>query len=117
MRQSVLAVLALVAASPGVVRAQTVREIVARHLEARGRYERVKAIQTIKIPPTVATPLSNVKVVVYKKRPQLFRAEQSVAGQPPAPRGINADAAWDTAQGKVALRPADAAAEAREIDG
>jgi hypothetical protein len=112
-----LAVVAILASSPGAVRAQTVDEIVAKHIEARGGYERIKAIQTIRLTRTVATPFANVKVVISKKRPQLYRADQTAPGQPPAPRGINADAAWDTAQGKVTLRPPDLAAETREIDG
>jgi hypothetical protein len=116
MRQ-LLAIAALVTLCPGAARAQTVDEIVARHIEARGGYERIKAIQTIRITRTVATPFSNVKVVISKKRPQLYRADQTVPGQPPTPRAVNAEAAWDTAQGKVVLRPADAAAETREIDG
>lgn len=97
--------------------AQSMDEIVARHIDARGGYAQIKAIQTIKITRTVATPFANVKVVMYKKRPSLFRAEQGPIGQPPVARAINADAAWDTAQGKIVLRPAQAAAEAREIDG
>lgn len=118
MRVSVTSAAALLAILVSVgAQAQSVDEIVARHIEARGGYEKIKAIQTIKITRTVATPFAKVKVVIYKKRPQLYRAEQGPTGQPPVPRAINADAAWDTAQGKVVLRPAQAAAEAREIDG
>lgn len=98
--------------------AQTVDELVARHIEARGGYEKLKALQTIKITRTVATPFSDVRVVVYRKRPQLYRVDQGPA-QPGAtltPRGINAEAAWDTAQGKIVSRPEAAAVEARELE-
>ena len=106
----------LVLAAP--IAAQTVDELVAQHIEARGGQTRLRAVQTIKITRTVATPFSNVRVIIYRKRPQLFRAEQGPTepGAPLVPRGINADAAWDTVQGKVVPRPEAEAAEARELD-
>ena len=97
--------------------AQTVDDLVSRHVAARGGYEKLKAVQTIRITRTVATQFSKVKVVVYKKRPNLFRAEQTAPGQPMIPRAINADAAWDTVQGKLVQRTPAAAMEIREIDG
>jgi hypothetical protein len=33
------------------------------------------------------------------------------------PRGINGDGAWDTVQGKIAMRPPEVATEGRETDG
>ncbi len=97
--------------------AQTVDELVARHVAARGGYEKLKAVQTIRITRTVATQFSKVKVIVYRKRPNLMRAEQTAVGQPMVPRGINTEAAWDTIQGKLVQRPPAAAVEIREIDG
>lgn len=99
--------------------AQSLDEVVARHLQARGGYDKLKAIQTVKITRTVATPFSSVKVVIFKKRPSLVRFEQTAAGQTTAvPRGINADAVWDTGPGgKVTTRAAHFGTEAREIDG
>jgi hypothetical protein len=97
--------------------AQSVDEIVARHLEARGGYEKIKAIQSLKITRTVATPFTSVKVVVFKKRPALVRFEQTAAGQTTVARGINADAVWDTGPGgKITTRAAQFASEARDID-
>jgi hypothetical protein len=113
MAAGALGCLAVAAGAP----AQTVDELVARHVAARGGYEKLKAVQTIKITRTVATQFSNVKVIIYKKRPSLFRAEQTGPNQPMVPRGINAEAAWDTVQGRIAQRPAPAAAETRDIDG
>ncbi len=105
--------------SPAILPAQTVDELVSRHIAARGGYQNLKALQTVKITRTVATPFSDVRVVIYRKRPQLFRAEQGPAqsGAPLVPRGVNRDAAWDTTQGKIVARPAAAAAEARDLDG
>lgn len=111
-----IVVASLILAAP--IAAQTVDELVAQHIEARGGQTRLRAVQTIKITRTVATPFSNVRVIIYRKRPQLFRAEQGPTepGAPLVPRGINADAAWDTVQGKVVPRPEAEAAEARELD-
>jgi hypothetical protein len=100
------------------VSAQTVDEIVAKHIEARGGYDKLKAIQTIKMTRTVATPFTSVAVVIYKKRPNLIRWEQIPKGQTAMiPRAINPDAAWDLAQGPVVMRPQSLAIEGREIDG
>lgn len=108
----------LIALSASTASSQTVDDLVVKHIAARGGYEKIKAVQTIKITRTVLTPFSKLKVVVYKKRPGLFRSEQAAAGQPATARGISADGAWDPAPGgKVAARPAQIAAEARDIDG
>lgn len=98
--------------------AQTVDELVAKHVTARGGYEKLKAIDTLKITRTIATPFTSVQVVMFKKRPNLLRIEQTPKGQTQASvRGINAEAAWDVAQGKVITRPEAIALEGREIDG
>lgn len=98
--------------------AQTVDELVSKHIAARGGYEKLKAITTVKISKTVGTPFTTVRMVIYKKRPDLIRWEQTPKGQTTAiPRGINATAAWDLAQGKVVNRPETVAVEGRETDG
>lgn len=99
--------------------AQTVDELVAKNIAARGGMDKIKAIDTLKITRTVATGIgNNVRVIIYKKRPQLYRGEQGPAqpGAPLVPRGVNADDAWDTVQGKVTTRPEPAESETREID-
>jgi len=97
--------------------AQTVDEIVSKYIDARGGYDRLKAIQSIKITRTVATPFSDIKVTVYKKRPQFFRADQGPAGGATTARGVNDQDAWDTAAGgKIVTRDPKNAAETREID-
>lgn len=101
--------------------AQTADEIVAKHVAARGGMERIKAIQTLRITRTVATGIgNNVRVIIYKKRPNLYRGEQGPAqpGAPLVPRGINPEDAWDTAPGgKITIRPEALENETREIDG
>jgi hypothetical protein len=98
--------------------AQTVDEVVAKHIQARGGYDKIKAIQTIKMTRTVATPFTNVQLIVYKKRPNLLRFEQTPKGQTTSTaRGINAETAWDTAAGgKIVPRPEKVAIEGRETD-
>jgi outer membrane lipoprotein-sorting protein len=103
---------------PAPAAAQTVDELVTRHVQARGGYDKLKAIQTIKMTRTVATPFTSVEVVIYKKRPNLIRWEQTPKGQTAAvPRAVNATGAWDIDQGKVVMRPEPLAVEGREIDG
>jgi hypothetical protein len=118
VRKAVLtsAIAVAVLALAGAAGAQSVDEIVARHIEARGGYERLKAIQTMKITRTVTTAFSDIKLTIFKKRPALYRAEQGLAGQPAVPRGINAEGAWDMVKDKPVPRPPHAFAEARDID-
>ena len=112
------AVLTLAALCPDSLSAQTVEDVVKRHIDARGGYEKLKAIQTIRYTRTVATPFSSVKVIVLKKRPNLIRWEQTPKGQTVAiPRAINASGAWDTVGGKVVPRAEPMASEGRELDG
>ncbi len=99
------------------VSAQTVDELVAKHIAARGGEEKLKAIESIKITRTIATPFTSVQVVTFKKRPNLLRIEQTPKGQTETSvRGINGEAAWDVTQGKVVTRPDVVATEGREID-
>jgi hypothetical protein len=107
----------LLSLSAAAASAQTVDEIVAKHIQARGGYDKLKAIQTIKISRTFATNFSASKVEIFKKRPNLLRIEQTPKGQPaPIPRGINAEGAWDMVQGKMTMRPERVAVEGRELD-
>jgi len=105
---------------PAAAHAQTLDEIVAKHIAARGGKDRMRAIQTIKMTRTVATGIGpTLRVIVYKKRPTLMRLEQGPV-QPGAsltPRGINADAVWDMSQGKPVPRSPQIAAESRDVDG
>lgn len=121
MRIAGTAVAALLGAwllAPAPAASQTVDEIVAKHIAARGGAEKLKAIQTVKVTRTVGTPFQKVNMVIYRKRPGLLRTEQtSPTGQTTA-SGINAEAVWDPApQGKFAIRPEPSAAQLRDFDG
>jgi hypothetical protein len=108
------------ALTPATSPAQTVDEIVAKHVAARGGLERLKAVQTIRMTRTVATGIgTTLRVIVYRKRPNLVRLEQGTT-QPGAtltPRGVDTEGAWDMAQGKVVRRPPQIAAETRDVEG
>jgi len=96
--------------------AMNVDDVVARHIQARGGYERIKAIQTMKITRTIVTQFAELEVVILRKRPQSMRVEQTAPGQPPVLRAVTPDAAWDFAGGKLTNRSPEAAAETRELD-
>ena len=122
LRLSLLSLVALVGlvGAPPSAEAQTVDEIIARHIAARGGKDKLAAIQTVKLTRTVASGIGpTLRVIVYKKRPALMRLEQGPAqpGAAMTPRGISAEAVWDVAQGKVVTRQPQLAAEARDIDG
>lgn len=72
-----LAVLAITAPSAG---AQTVDEIVAKHLEAEGGLEKLRAIQSYRYTGTATTTQGEAPYVSAKKRPNLTRTEFSVMG-------------------------------------
>ena len=113
----VAAIVAAVTLVPVAGSAQTVDEIVQKYYAARGGYDKIKAIQTLKIAQTVANPFSSTKVVIFKKRPGLDRWEMLPAGQSAViPRVINAEGAWDTQQGKVVARPEIMVKEDRDFD-
>jgi len=105
---------------PSSAPAQTVQEIVTRHIAARGGRDKLASIHTVKMTRTVASGIgTTLKVVVYKKRPNLVRVEQgpAQAGPTMTPRGINADAVWDMVQGKAVPRQPQLAVESRDVDG
>lgn len=120
MRVSIrlLAAAALLAALPATIGAQapTADELIRRNIDARGGLEKMKAITTLKHTRTVGTPFQNVKVVMWRERPNLLRIEQGVAGRPATARIVTGEGAWDeTPQGWTA-RPAAVAAEGRDLD-
>ena len=99
---------------------QTLDDIVSKHIAARGGREKLAAIQTVKMTRTVASGIgTTLRVVIFKKRPNLLRVEQGAAqpAAPVTPRGISATAVWDTVQGKAVPREAQLAAESQDVDG
>jgi hypothetical protein len=114
---ALVSLLLVSAVLPSVVHAQSVEEIVARHIAARGGYERLKAVQSMRIVRTYGTFGANIPVVLTKKRPALLRIDQTLPNGRTAARGVTGSVAWDrSADGKVSERQPEAAAEARDID-
>jgi hypothetical protein len=115
-----VAAVVVLAMAPAAAQGQTVDEIVARHVAARGGEARLKSVQTVKMTRSVATGIgTTLRVIVYKKRPNLMRVEQGPMQGSGAltPRGINPESVWDMVQGKPVARPAQLAAETREVEG
>ena len=104
----------VLAAAPAF--AQTADELISKHIEARGGQTRLKAIQTIRIERTVAATFNDIDVVIYKKRPNLYRSEQTPEGRRSTTvRGFS-DVAWETADGKTTVREGAGPLEQREVD-
>jgi hypothetical protein len=101
----------------GTASAQTLDEIVAKHVEARGGMARLKAIETVRIERTVAATFNDIDITIVKKRPNLYRSEQTPEGSANTiVRGF-ADVAWEQAGGKTTMREGAGALEQREVDG
>ena len=99
----------------GAASAQTVDEVVAKHIEARGGMPALAAIQTVRIERTVAATFTDVEVVIYKKRPNLYRSEAKPKLGAHVVRGF-ADVAWETTNGKTTVREGAGPIEQREVE-
>jgi hypothetical protein len=100
----------------GAASAQTADEIVAKHIEARGGMANLKAINTVRIERTVAAVFNDIEIVILKKRPSLYRSEQTPEGTSNTiVRGF-ADTAWEHAAGKTTMREGAGPVEQREVD-
>ena len=116
-RAAVVAILVMLGAGPAA--AQTVDDIVARHIEARGGYAALKGVQTVRFTRTVVTPFTTLRVIVHRKRPGSYRVEQTgvTQGGPVVGRGVFGDTAWDVGpDGKAVPRTAAAAVDMRELE-
>lgn len=86
-----LAILSVVSA--GVSSAQTVDEIVAKNLEARGGIEKFKSVNSMKINATVTAQGMKLPVTIYSKRPNMMREETEIQGQKMV-RAFDGTTAW-----------------------
>jgi len=85
-----LAGAALAVAVAGTASAQTVDEIVAKNLAARGGVERLKALESAKITGDVLQQGMKIHVVTYAKRPNMMRRDMESTippGMPPRAGG------------------------------
>jgi outer membrane lipoprotein-sorting protein len=71
--------------SAGIGQAQTVDEIVAKNLNARGGVEKLKALNSTKVTADVEQQGTKIHQVVWAKRPNLMRREMEATPPPPAP--------------------------------
>lgn len=75
----VFAALAIATAAPRVA-AQTVDEIIARNIQARGGVEKIRAVQSMKQTSHMKIQGMSATLTLYAKRPNLSRQEMSIAG-------------------------------------
>jgi hypothetical protein len=109
-----VALIAILVASPAG--AQTVDELIARNVEARGGLAKLQAIESVRIERTVAAVFNDIDLVIYKKRPNLYRSEQKAEGSPAPTVRAFGDTAWESVGGKTTVREGPGPAEQREID-
>ncbi|HKO03278.1 MAG TPA: hypothetical protein VJW51_00945 [Candidatus Acidoferrales bacterium] len=89
-----LAVSALATVALAVsAQAQTVDEIIAKNLEARGGIEKLRAIRSIVVTAQLASPEGSGPRTVFLLRPNLFREERTV-GSAKTIYGFDGQSAW-----------------------
>lgn len=81
LRRSVFLVVAAAAFAAGA-RAQTVDEVIARSVEARGGLAAVTAVQAVRMTGRMSVGEMEMPMVVEMKRPASFRAEMTLQGRP-----------------------------------
>jgi outer membrane lipoprotein-sorting protein len=77
---SLLAVCLAVGLAAVPASAQTVEELIARNLEAKGGLERLQAIRTVKQVSRLSVPGLEGTMTIYAKRPNLTRQEMVLGG-------------------------------------
>ena len=65
----------------GSVFPQTVDEIIAKNLQSKGGIEKLKAVKSLKMMGKVSVQGMEIPIVIYVKRPNLFRQEAEFQGQ------------------------------------
>jgi outer membrane lipoprotein-sorting protein len=88
----VIAAVALATAAPRAW-AQTVDEIIARNIQARGGAEKIKAVQSMKQTSHMKIQAMSATLTLYAKRPNLSRQEMTIAGAT-AVAAFDGQSAW-----------------------
>lgn len=121
LRHTLLALGAATAlAAPGA--AQTVDEIIARSIEARGGLAAIKAVQSVRMTGKMTMGEMQMPMTVEMKRPSSFRAEMSFQGRPVV-QAYDGEQAWTVppmGDGRPQALPAEAAgqmAQQADIEG
>lgn len=61
--------------------AQTTDELIGKHIEARGGYDRMKALETLKMTGTVSVQGMELPFTLYQMRPDRIRIESTMQGE------------------------------------
>jgi outer membrane lipoprotein-sorting protein len=110
----------LVAALPA--RAQSVDEIIAKNVQAKGGLEKLRAVQSLKQTAHLTLQGMEATLTIYGKRPNLSRQEMNLAGQAMV-MGFDGETAWQMtpmmgSAGMAVTGPqADAIKEQADFDG
>ncbi|MEX1130060.1 MAG: hypothetical protein WEB50_15930 [Vicinamibacterales bacterium] len=111
--------LAILALAAPAVRAQTVDEIVAKNIEAKGGLETLKGTNSVRTTGTGTMQGNEITSTSFTKRPHFVRNEMSMAGQAIV-MGSDGETAWMVAPGLPAkVQPperAEALKQSSQID-
>jgi outer membrane lipoprotein-sorting protein len=92
LRGSLAAAAAILLLAPGAI-AQTVDELVARNLAAKGGVDRLKSIQSIRQVSSMTMQGMDAPMVILTKRPNLLRQEITLGNQKVI-NGFDGETAW-----------------------
>ena len=79
--------------SASLAQAQTVDEVVARNIDAKGGAEKLKSVQSMKLTGRLSARGTEAPFTIWSKRPNLARQETEVQGTPMI-RGFDGRSAW-----------------------
>lgn len=121
MLRKVLLGLVAAALTPPLA-AQTVDEVIARSIEARGGLASIKAVQSVRMTATISMGPMEMPMVIELKRPARFRVEMTFQGSQ-AVQAFDGQRAWAIAPmggGRPEALPAEAArqmAQQADVEG
>jgi hypothetical protein len=106
MKTRFLLALVAVCAATGIARAQSVDEIIAKNLAARGGIEKMRAVRTMVVTAKLATPGGSGSVTVRLRRPDNIQEELTLSGERSI-RTYNGKSGWLTqfVSGKEGVTP------------
>ena len=77
------------ALSAGAAHAQTVDEVIAKNLQARGGVEKLKGMNSAKVTGDVDQRGTKIHIVTWAKRPNMMRREMDGTPPPPSPGRVS----------------------------
>jgi len=104
-------------ASSALALDQGVDQIIQKHFDARGGYDKLKSLQTLKLKERALLNGEEILITVYYKRPYLYRMEQVLPRGDEMVRVVNGRGAWVIMGTDAPIqRPRFAANHQREYD-